>query len=102
VSNYKHGRMVVFHLSQPLRQLSPRLSETPTARMSPTPITALTGCIDANVRSLTTAGGIFGPSYLLDGHLALKFALNGTVAKPKLSGTLTGDGLSATLVDRGV
>ena len=62
----------------------------------------LTGKIDADLPSLKTTGGLFGPSYLLDGHLALKLALGGTVAKPNLSGSLTGDGLSATLVDQGV
>ncbi|WP_429257832.1 translocation/assembly module TamB domain-containing protein [Paraburkholderia sp. GAS334] len=62
----------------------------------------LTGSVIANVPSLKTTGGLFGPSYLLDGHLALKLALAGTVAKPNLSGSLIGDGLSATLVDQGV
>ncbi|ALL64446.1 putative exported protein [Paraburkholderia caribensis MBA4] len=62
----------------------------------------LSGSINANVPSLKTTGGLFGPSYLLDGHLALKLALGGTVAKPNLSGSLIGDGLSATLVDLGV
>ncbi|HWT35599.1 MAG TPA: translocation and assembly module protein TamB, partial [Paraburkholderia sp.] len=62
----------------------------------------LTGTINANVPSLKTTGGLFGPSYLLDGHLALKLALGGTVAKPNLSGSLVGDDISATLVDLGV
>jgi translocation and assembly module TamB len=62
----------------------------------------LTGKIDANVPSLRTTGGLLGPSYLLDGHLALRLALGGTVAKPNLSGSLVGDGLSATAVDLGV
>ncbi|SEA57394.1 translocation/assembly module TamB domain-containing protein [Paraburkholderia sartisoli] len=62
----------------------------------------LTGNVNANIPSLKTTGGLFGPSYLLDGHLALKLALAGTVAKPNLSGSLIGDGLSATLVDQGV
>ncbi|WP_144108459.1 translocation/assembly module TamB domain-containing protein [Paraburkholderia sp. BCC1886] len=63
---------------------------------------ALTGNVNANVPSLKTTGGLFGPSYLLDGHLTLKLALGGTVAKPNLTGSLLGDGLSATLVDQGV
>jgi translocation and assembly module TamB len=58
--------------------------------------------VNANVPSLKTTGGLFGPSYLLDGHLALKLALAGTVAKPNLTGSLLGDGLSATMVDQGV
>ncbi|MFM0739977.1 translocation/assembly module TamB domain-containing protein [Paraburkholderia xenovorans] len=63
---------------------------------------AVTGNVNANVPSLKTTGGLFGPSYLLDGHLALKLALGGTVAKPNLTGSLLGDGLSATMVDQGV
>ncbi|WP_144145034.1 translocation/assembly module TamB domain-containing protein [Paraburkholderia sp. BCC1884] len=63
---------------------------------------ALAGNVNANVPSLKTTGGLFGPSYLLDGHLALKLALGGTVAKPNLTGSLVGDGLSATMVDQGV
>jgi translocation and assembly module TamB len=63
---------------------------------------ALTGNVNANVPSLKTTGGLFGPSYLLDGHIALKLALGGTVAKPNLTGSLLGDELSATLVDQGV
>ncbi|WP_207003144.1 translocation/assembly module TamB domain-containing protein [Trinickia mobilis] len=62
----------------------------------------LSGALNADVPSLTTTGGLFGPSYLLDGHLALKLTIAGTAAKPMLSGALTGDGLSATLVDQGV
>jgi translocation and assembly module TamB len=62
----------------------------------------VTGNVNANIPSLKTTGGLFGPSYVLDGHLALKLALGGTVAKPNLSGSLLGDGLSATMVDQGV
>ena len=62
----------------------------------------LSGNINANVPSLKTTGGLFGPSYMLDGHLALKLALGGTVARPNLSGSLVGDGLSATMVDQGL
>ncbi|CAD6508589.1 hypothetical protein LMG27952_00197 [Paraburkholderia hiiakae] len=60
------------------------------------------GTIKANVPSLRTTGGMLGPTYLLDGHLALQLALGGTVAKPNLTGSLVGDGLSATVVDQGV
>jgi translocation and assembly module TamB len=62
----------------------------------------LSGDINANVPSLKTTGGLFGPSYMLDGRLALKLALGGTLARPNLSGSLTGDGLSATMVDQGL
>ncbi|AOJ10966.1 translocation/assembly module TamB domain-containing protein [Burkholderia mayonis] len=62
----------------------------------------LTGRIDADVPALKSTGGLFGPGYLLDGRAALKLTVAGTPAKPKLSGTLSGDNLSATLVDQGV
>ncbi|WP_415767612.1 translocation/assembly module TamB domain-containing protein [Paraburkholderia sp. J69-1] len=62
----------------------------------------LGGTIKANIPSLKTTGGLLGPSYLLDGHIALQLALGGTVAKPNVSGSLIGDGLSATLVDQGI
>ncbi|NML30941.1 translocation/assembly module TamB domain-containing protein [Paraburkholderia antibiotica] len=66
------------------------------------PQSALSGSVNANVPSLRTTGGLLGPSYLLDGHLALKLALGGTVAKPNVTGSLVGDGLSATVVSQGV
>jgi translocation and assembly module TamB len=62
----------------------------------------LTGKVNANVPSLKTTGGLFGPGYVLDGHIALRLALGGTVAKPNLSGSLVGDDVSATAVDLGV
>jgi translocation and assembly module TamB len=70
--------------------------------LSFSPEGVLSGDVNANVPSLRTTGGLFGPSYLLDGHLALRLALGGTVAKPSLTGSLVGDGLSATMVDQGV
>jgi translocation and assembly module TamB len=62
----------------------------------------LGGTIKANVPSLKTTGGLLGPTYVLDGQLALQLALAGTVAKPAVSGSLTGDELGATLVDQGI
>ncbi|MDB5782021.1 translocation/assembly module TamB domain-containing protein [Caballeronia mineralivorans] len=62
----------------------------------------LSGGIDANVPTLRTTGGLFGPAYLLDGHLGLKLSIAGIVAKPTLSGMLTGDALSVTVIDQGV
>ncbi|WP_233800256.1 translocation/assembly module TamB domain-containing protein [Paraburkholderia sp. HP33-1] len=70
--------------------------------LSVDPQSALSGNVNANVPSLRTTGGLLGPSYLLDGHLALKLALGGTVAKPNVTGSLTGDDLSATVVSQGV
>ncbi|HEV3431740.1 MAG TPA: translocation/assembly module TamB domain-containing protein [Paraburkholderia sp.] len=63
---------------------------------------SLGGTVKANVPSLRTTGGLLGPNYLLDGHLALDLGLGGTVAKPNVTGLLSGDGISATVVDQGV
>jgi translocation and assembly module TamB len=62
----------------------------------------LSGGIDANVPELRTTGGLLGANYLLGGRLAMKLTIAGIVAKPSLSGSLTGDAISATVVDQGV
>ncbi|RQR76793.1 MULTISPECIES: translocation/assembly module TamB domain-containing protein [unclassified Burkholderia] len=62
----------------------------------------LSGRIDADIPSLKATGNLFGPSYLLGGRAALKLTVAGTPVKPNVSGMLTGDDLSATLVDQGV
>ncbi|SAK74814.1 PF04357 family protein [Caballeronia fortuita] len=62
----------------------------------------LTGAVDANIPELRTTGGLLGANYLLGGRIALKLVIAGIVAKPNLSGSLTGDNLSATVVDQGV
>ena len=62
----------------------------------------LSGRIDADIPSLKTTGVLFGPSYLLGGRAALNLTIAGTPVKPNVSGMLTGDDLSATLVDQGV
>lgn len=62
----------------------------------------LTGAINANVPELRTTGGLLGANYLLGGRIALKLVIAGIVAKPNLSGSLTGDNISATVVDQGV
>ncbi|WP_244814078.1 translocation/assembly module TamB domain-containing protein [Caballeronia sp. Lep1P3] len=62
----------------------------------------LSGAIDANIPELRTTGGLLGANYLLGGRLALKLTIAGIVAKPNLSGSLTGDNVSATVVDQGV
>jgi translocation and assembly module TamB len=63
---------------------------------------ALSGRIDAAVPTLRTTGALLGPQYILDGRLALALTLAGEVGRPELSGSLSGDGLSATMVDQGV
>ncbi|MEJ2768871.1 translocation/assembly module TamB domain-containing protein [Mycetohabitans sp. B46] len=62
----------------------------------------LDGAVVFDLPSLRTTGGLLGPSYLLDGQMLLKLAIAGQASHPKLSGTLTGDGLSATVVDQGI
>jgi translocation and assembly module TamB len=62
----------------------------------------LAGKLAFDVPALKTTGGLFGPSYVLDGHVALNLVVAGTRAKPTLSGSLVGDDLSATLVDQGI
>ncbi|MBI0327602.1 translocation/assembly module TamB domain-containing protein [Burkholderia plantarii] len=62
----------------------------------------LSGNVDVDIPALRTTGGLLGPSYLFDGRAALKLSVSGTPAKPDLSGTLSGDKLSATMVDQGV
>ncbi|SAL36765.1 PF04357 family protein [Caballeronia sordidicola] len=62
----------------------------------------LNGSIDASVPTLRTTGGLIGPTYLLDGRLGLKLTIAGIVAKPTVSGMLTGDALSVTVIDQGV
>ncbi|MEA3118031.1 MAG: translocation and assembly module TamB, partial [Paraburkholderia sp.] len=62
----------------------------------------LAGAVAVDLPALKTTGGLFGPSYLLDGRLSLKLTVAGTAAKPAVSGSITGDGLSATFFDQGV
>lgn len=62
----------------------------------------LNGAIEFSMPSLRTTGALLGPSYLLDGQMMLKLAIGGQASHPKLSGMLTGDGLSATVVDQGI
>jgi len=62
----------------------------------------LAGSLALDVPALKATGGLFGPSYVLDGHVALNLVLAGTAAKPTISGALVGDDLSATLVDQGI
>ncbi|AJK47432.1 translocation/assembly module TamB domain-containing protein [Burkholderia plantarii] len=62
----------------------------------------LSGNVDVDIPALRTTGGLLGPSYLFDGRAALKLSVAGTPARPDLSGTLSGDKLSATMVDQGV
>uniref|UniRef100_UPI0020290AB7 translocation/assembly module TamB domain-containing protein n=1 Tax=Caballeronia sp. AZ10_KS36 TaxID=2921757 RepID=UPI0020290AB7 len=62
----------------------------------------LAGAIDANIPQLRTTGGLLGANYLLGGRLSLHLVISGIVAKPKVSGMLTGDNLSVMVVDQGV
>ncbi|MGN6087298.1 translocation/assembly module TamB domain-containing protein [Trinickia sp.] len=62
----------------------------------------LAGKLAFEIPALKATGGLFGPSYVLDGHVALNLVVAGTRAKPTVSGALVGDDLSATLVDQGI
>ncbi|MCY0387449.1 translocation/assembly module TamB domain-containing protein [Robbsia sp. Bb-Pol-6] len=62
----------------------------------------LNGTIAADLPSLRTTGGLLGPTYIFDGAIGLRLAVAGNVGKPKLSGTISGQKLGATLVDQGV
>jgi len=63
---------------------------------------ALSGAISGDLPSLRTTGGLFGPGYVLDGSLQLQLQLAGVLAHPRWSGAVSGDGLSATLIDQGI
>ncbi|MEX3605786.1 MAG: translocation/assembly module TamB domain-containing protein [Burkholderia sp.] len=62
----------------------------------------LSGKIDVDLPALRITGGLLGPSYLFDGHAALRLSVNGTPVKSNLAGMLTGDNLSVALVDHGM
>jgi len=64
--------------------------------------TPLAGRIKVDIPALRATGGLWGPGYLLDGQAALQLTVAGTPSRPNVSGMLTGDGLSATLVDQGI
>lgn len=62
----------------------------------------LTGNVRGDIPELRTTGGLFGPGYVLDGRLQLQLQVAGQMARPKLTGSLTGNDLSATLIDQGI
>jgi translocation and assembly module TamB len=62
----------------------------------------VSGKIVADVPVLKTTGELLGPAYIIGGRAALQLTVGGLLGRPKLSGTLTGDDLAATMVDQGV
>ena len=62
----------------------------------------LTGTVHGEVPELRTTGGLFGPGYVLDGRLLLQLKVAGQIAHPKLTGNVSGNNLSATLIDQGI
>jgi translocation and assembly module TamB len=62
----------------------------------------VTGKISADVPALKTTGELLGPAYIVAGRAALQLTVGGLLGRPKLSGTLTGDDLAATMVDQGI
>ncbi|RXZ38008.1 hypothetical protein D9O50_00135 [Oxalobacteraceae bacterium CAVE-383] len=70
--------------------------------LSVTPASALTAHADIAVPKLETVGALLGPSIVFKGALAAQLNAAGTLAAPKLSGALNGDGLGVTLFDQGI
>lgn len=62
----------------------------------------LSGRIHALIPRLQTIASLAGPRVALDGTVAIRLAVNGTPADPRVSGQVTGDRLSLTLYDQGV
>ena len=62
----------------------------------------LTGTVQGDIPELRTTGGLFGPAYVLDGRLVAQLKVAGQIAHPKLTGSVTGNNLSATLIDQGI
>jgi len=62
----------------------------------------LSGTVQGDIPELRTTGGLFGPAYVLDGRLLLQLKVAGLMAHPKLTGSVTGNNLSATLIDQGI
>jgi len=66
------------------------------------PDSPLTAHARLNVPEVKTIGALLGPQYSLDGKLAMDLNAAGTLAKPRLSGAINGDGLAVTLFDQGI
>jgi translocation and assembly module TamB len=62
----------------------------------------VSGKISADVPTLKTTGELLGPAYIVGGRAALQLTVGGLLGRPKLSGSLTGDDLAATMVDQGI
>jgi len=62
----------------------------------------LSGTVSGEVPQLRTTGGLLGPTYILDGKLQLQLQVAGQLARPKFSGLISGNNLSATLIDQGI
>ncbi|AKZ65550.1 hypothetical protein F506_20740 [Herbaspirillum hiltneri N3] len=66
------------------------------------PDSPLTAHARLNVPEVKTVGALLGPQYSLDGKLAMDLNAAGTLAKPRLTGAINGDGLAVTLFDQGI
>ncbi len=66
------------------------------------PDSPLTAHARLNVPEVKTIGALLGPQYSLDGKLAMDLNAAGTLAKPRLTGAINGDGLAVTLFDQGI
>ncbi len=68
-------------------------------QLSIAPKAPLSGRIAVSLPSLKTMSALLGPQYVFEGRLAMDLTLAGQIAKPKLSGLLSGDDLAANLLD---
>jgi len=67
-----------------------------------TPQSPVSGRVTAALPRLQSLGVLAGPGIALSGSAGANLAINGVLANPKLSGTITGDAMALTLYDQGV
>lgn len=67
-----------------------------------TPDAALQAQAELNVPQLKAIGALLGPQIALNGAVAMKLNVGGTLNKPALSGVINGDAMAVTLFDQGI
>ena len=71
-------------------------------RLTLTPRSPVSGRITASIPRVQTLASLAGPRIALTGSADIKLSVGGTLAEPKLSGSVAADGLALTLYDQGV
>ncbi len=71
-------------------------------RVTIAPDAPVAGRVNATIPRLQSIASLAGPQIALNGTVAIDLTANGTLAEPKLSGTVLGDSLSLTLYDQGI